>query len=121
MAQSARGKRHSLGGCGKKEVEPLAAMKEMGVDAVRFRIFVNPPKDAYWRKDEKTICMLGFCDGQSVLEVSKRVKEAGMKLMLDFHYSDHFADPEYQDIPEEWAQDDAAQLTKGFISIQKML
>ena len=96
----------------KKEVEPLAAMKEMGVDAVRFRIFVNPPKDAYWRKDEKTVCMLGFCDGQSVLEVSKRVKEAGMKLMLDFHYSDHFADPQYQDIPEEWTQDDAKQLTK---------
>lgn len=96
----------------KKEVEPLAAMKEMGVDAVRFRIFVNPPKDAYWRKDEKTECMLGFCDGQSVLEVSKRVKEAGMKLMLDFHYSDHFADPQYQDIPEGWLQDDAGQLTK---------
>ncbi|MDE5931221.1 MAG: arabinogalactan endo-1,4-beta-galactosidase [Lachnospiraceae bacterium] len=96
----------------KKEVEPLQAMKEMGADAVRFRIFVNPPKDAYWRKDEKTVCMLGFCDAQSVLAVSKRVKEAGMKLMLDFHYSDHFADPEHQDIPEEWEQDDAEQLTK---------
>lgn len=95
-----------------KEVEPLAAMKEMGADSVRLRIFVNPPKEAYWRKDEKTVCMLGFCDAQSVLEMSERVKAAGMKLMLDFHYSDHFADPEHQDIPEEWKNDDAEQLTK---------
>lgn len=96
----------------KKEVEPLAAMKEMGADAVRLRIFVNPPEDAYWRKNETTVCMLGFCDARSVLEMSERVKAAGMKLMLDFHYSDHFADPEYQDIPEEWKNDDAGQLTK---------
>ena len=96
----------------KKEIEPLLAMKEMGADAVRLRIFVNPPKDAYWRKDENTVCMLGFCDAQSVLKVSERVKAAGMKLMLDFHYSDYFADPEHQDIPAEWINDDAQTLTK---------
>ena len=96
----------------KKEVEPLQAMKDMGADAVRLRIFVNPPKESYWTKKDGTVCMLGFCDAKSVLEVSERVKAAGMKLMLDFHYSDHFADPEYQDIPEEWVNDDAEQLTK---------
>lgn len=96
----------------KKETEPLAAMKAMGADAVRLRIFVNPPEDAYWQKNETTLCMLGFCDAQSVLEMSKRVKAADMKLMLDFHYSDHFADPKYQDIPEAWINDDAEQLTK---------
>ena len=96
----------------KKEVEPIQAMKEMGADAVRLRIFVNPPKESYWTKKDGTVCMLGFCDAKSVLEVSERVKAAGMKLMLDFHYSDHFADPEYQDIPEEWVNDDAEQLTK---------
>ncbi len=56
--------------------------------------------------------MLDFCDAQSVLEMSERVKAADMKLMLDFHYSDHFADPEHQDIPEEWINDDAKQLTE---------
>lgn len=96
----------------KKEVEPLAALKEMGANAVRLRIFVDPPKEAYWQKDENTVCMLGFCDARSVLAVSERVKAAGMKLMLDFHYSDHFADPEHQDIPEAWKNDDAGQLTK---------
>lgn len=94
----------------KNEVEPIKALKEMGADSVRFRIFVNPPKEAYWTKKDGTVCMLGFCDAGSVLEVSKRVKAEGMRLMLDFHYSDHFADPYYQDIPEEWKQDDAGQL-----------
>ena len=93
----------------KKETEPLAAMKAMGADAVRLRIFVNSPENAYWQKNETTLCMLGFCDAQSVLEMSKRVKAADMKLMLDFHYSDHFADPQYQDIPEAWINDDAEQ------------
>lgn len=96
----------------KEEIEPFSAMKEMGADAVRLRIFVNPPEDAYWTKKDGTVCMLGFCDAKSVLEVSERVKAEGMKLMLDFHYSDHFADPEYQDIPEAWAQDDAKQLAE---------
>lgn len=96
----------------KKEIDPLWAVKEMGADSVRLRIFVDPPKESYWRKNKETVCMLGFCDAASVLEVSKRVRKAGMKLMLDFHYSDHFADPEYQDIPEEWKQDDAKGLTK---------
>ncbi|MCM1154504.1 MAG: glycosyl hydrolase 53 family protein [Roseburia sp.] len=96
----------------KKEVEVIQAMKEMGADSVRLRIFVNPPKEAYWTKKDGTVCMLGFCDAESVLAVSKRVHEAGMKLMLDFHYSDHFADPEYQDIPEEWANEDADGLTR---------
>lgn len=96
----------------KKEIDPFLAVKEMGADAVRFRIFVNPPKEAYWTKKDGTRCMLGFCDAQSVLAVSKRVKEAGMRLMLDFHYSDHFADPQYQDIPQEWAEDSAEELTK---------
>ncbi len=95
-----------------KEVDPFGAMKEMGADSVRLRIFVNPPKESYWTKKDGTVCMLGFCDAESVLAVSKRVKEAGMRLMLDFHYSDHFADPQYQDIPQEWENEDVEGLTK---------
>lgn len=94
----------------KKEIDPIEAMKEMGADSVRLRVFVNPPKEAAWTKKDGTVCMLGFCDAQSVMKVSKRVKAAGMRLMIDFHYSDHFADPQYQDIPEEWKEEDACGL-----------
>lgn len=94
-------------------VEPLQALKDMGATAVRLRVFVNPPKSAYWRKPKKQVfghdfggeeCMLGLCDAESVLEMAQRVKKLDMELMIDFHYSDHFADPIYQDIPEAWEQ-----------------
>lgn len=95
-----------------KEVDPLCALKELGADSVRLRVFVNPPKEAFWTKKDGTTCMLGFCDKESVMEMSKRVKAAGMRLMIDFHYSDHFADPQYQDIPAEWEKEDADGLRK---------
>lgn len=95
-----------------KKVDPIQACKDMGANAVRLRIFVNPPEKGFWQKNENELCMLGFCDAQSVLEVSKRVKNLEMDLMLDFHYSDHFADPLVQDIPEKWKSDDDCKLTE---------
>ncbi|MBO5033627.1 MAG: glycosyl hydrolase 53 family protein [Lachnospiraceae bacterium] len=96
-------------------IDPIEALKEMGATAVRLRVFVNPPREAYWHKYEKKAqgrmfggedCMLGFCDKASVLEMAKRVKKLDLGLMIDFHYSDHFADPIYQDIPQEWEKED---------------
>lgn len=95
-----------------EEKEILAASKELGVNAVRLRIFVDPPEEAFWQKQEDELCMLGFCDAKGVLEMAKRVKKSGMKLMVGFHYSDHFADPEHQDIPLEWENDSDDQLEK---------
>lgn len=88
-----------------QETDILALSQEMGVNAVRLRVFVNPPKEAFWRKRKDETCMLGFCDGKGVLDMAERVKKQGMKLMLDFHYSDHFADPMFQDMPEQWKDD----------------
>lgn len=94
-----------------KHVDPLQALKSMGATAVRLRVFVNPPENAMWCKPKKQAygrefggeeCMLGLCDGKNVLEMAKRVKKLDMDLMIDFHYSDHFADPIYQDIPQAW-------------------
>lgn len=85
-----------------EEEDILQILKELGADSVRLRLFVHPTKDAYWQKRKNERVMLGFCDTESVLEMAKRVKQAGMRLMLDFHYSDHFADPQFQDIPDSW-------------------
>lgn len=91
-------------------IDPYVAAKRMGADSVRLRVFVDPPGSAYWQKRDGTICMLGFCDPVSVLSAAKRVKQNGMRLMLDVHYSDHFADPEYQEIPSDWLMDNNAML-----------
>ncbi|MCM1184758.1 MAG: glycosyl hydrolase 53 family protein [Roseburia sp.] len=99
--------------------DPFALLKDMGANAVRLRVFVNPPKEASWTKPEKEFagrkfgpeeCMLGFCDKDGVLELAKRAKEQEMRLMVDFHYSDHFADPVFQDIPKAWENDSYERL-----------
>ena len=46
--------------------------------------------------------MLGYTDTQALLYNAKRAEELGMKIMVVFHYSDHFADPLIQDVPSEW-------------------
>ena len=40
--------------------------------------------------------MLGFCDQDSVVSMAERVKKEGMKLMVDFHYSDHLRIPYFR-------------------------
>ncbi|MBP3487873.1 MAG: glycosyl hydrolase 53 family protein [Roseburia sp.] len=92
------------------ETDLLDAVIEKGADAVRLRVFVNPPEDAYWQKAKDTRCMLGYCDPKSVLSAAKRVKEKGLRLMIDFHYSDHFADAQIQDMPEAWQADSDDEL-----------
>jgi len=87
-------------------------LKDFGVDSIRFRVFVNPPKEGFWDKTDTERCMLGFCDATSILEVSKRVKAAGLRLMLDLHYSDLFADPQYQITPKAWEGHDINTLVK---------
>lgn len=97
---------------GGRQIDPLQAVKDMGTNTVRLRVFVNPPEEAFWQKKNGTVCMLGYADAGSVLEMAKRVKAKGLQLMIDFHYSDHFADPQYQDIPEAWKNENAEGLKR---------
>lgn len=96
----------------KNATDPIAEAKRLGADAVRLRVFVNPPEEAFWIKPDGTKCMLGFCDADSVLKMCQRVKALDMKIMIDFHYSDHFADPLYQHIPEAWISADEEELAR---------
>lgn len=68
--------------------ENTALMKELGLNAVRLRVWVNP-------KD-------GFCNKEDVRTMALRAKQHGMALMIDFHYSDWWADPGQQNIPAAW-------------------
>lgn len=77
-------------------------LKDNGIDSVRFRIFNNPPANGFWDKTPTERCMLGFCDVDSIIHMSKRAQDYGFRIMLDFHYSDFFADPQYQITPIAW-------------------
>lgn len=90
--------------------DPLAILKAHGVDSVRLRVFVNPASNGMWYTDDGYTCMIGFCDKNSVVSMAKRAKKLGFKIMIDFHYSDYFADPSRQDIPAAWSNHNFSQL-----------
>ncbi len=73
-----------------EERECTALMKELGMNAIRLRVWVNPAD--------------GWCGREDVLKKALRAKELGMRLMIDFHYSDSWADPGKQNIPAEWKE-----------------
>jgi arabinogalactan endo-1,4-beta-galactosidase len=68
--------------------ENTALMKELGLNAVRLRVWVNPRG--------------GWSGTEDVLEMAKRAKYYDMAVMIDFHYSDWWADPGKQHIPAAW-------------------
>lgn len=80
----------------------LDILKGFGVNALRFRVFVDPPKDAIWVKSKEDIVYLGYADARSVLEAAKRAAAKDFRIMIDFHYSDYFADPGCQIMPKAW-------------------
>ena len=66
-------------------------LKAAGINAIRLRVWVKPEDPNGWSgKDD-------------VVRMAKRAAEAGMSVMIDFHYSDFFADPSRQNTPAEWA------------------
>ncbi|MBQ3658478.1 MAG: glycosyl hydrolase 53 family protein [Bacteroidales bacterium] len=75
-----------------QETECFALLKSVGFNAARFRVWVNP----------KTSGSDGMCDIDDVLAKCQRAKAAGMKIMIDFHYSDVWADPANQKKPKAW-------------------
>lgn len=82
---------------GNRISSPLAYFKELGMNAMRVRLFVDPSKAP---SDEKG---QGVCqDLEYVKALGKEIKDAGLALMLDFHYSDSWADPSKQFTPDSW-------------------
>lgn len=73
--------------------DALAFFKQEGLNVMRIRLFVDPSKD-----NDKAVCQ----DLEYVKTLGKRIKDAGLKFMLDFHYSDTWADPGKQWTPDAW-------------------
>ena len=89
----ARGMKFSDNGV---EKDAIQILKDHGLNYVRLRIFNDPARDSGYSPGK------GFCDLSNTLKMAKRVKAAGMKLLLDFHYSDYWADPGKQYKPAAW-------------------
>ena len=84
--------------------------KQQGWNAARVRLFVNPANASAADRGQGVIQNL-----DTVKVLGARIKAAGMKFMLDFHYSDSWADPVKQYTPAEWATlDDEALVDKVY-------
>ncbi|MFF1515111.1 arabinogalactan endo-beta-1,4-galactanase [Streptomyces sp. NPDC058305] len=76
--------------------DALAILRSSGMNYARLKVWVNPAD--------------GYNDKARVLAMAKRVKARGMKLLVDFHYSDTWADPGKQTKPAAWAGHSYGQL-----------
>ena len=66
----------------------IKLLHEEGMNAVRLRVWVNH--------------QMGWSNKEDMLALAKRAAKEGMRIMIDIHYSDFFADPNHQTIPAAW-------------------
>ncbi len=78
------------------EKDVYQILAENGVNYIRVRVW-NDPYDANGNGYGG-----GNCDIDNAIEVGKRATEYGMKLLVNFHYSDFWADPSKQMVPKAW-------------------
>lgn len=76
--------------------EGMRLLRACGMNSMRLRVWV----------DHET----GWCNKEDVLVKAKRAHDLQLRLMIDFHYSDNFADPSKQATPAAWAGYDLEQL-----------
>ena len=76
-----------------QETELFALLKQIGMNAVRLRVWVNPEGYGYG----------AWCDKADILKKAERAHQQGLDIMIDFHYSDFFADPKRQEKPKDWS------------------
>jgi arabinogalactan endo-1,4-beta-galactosidase len=81
------------------EADALQILRDNGLNYARLRVWVDPA-DGYHGKAE-------------LLEMAVRLKSLGIKLLVDFHYSDNWADPGKQNKPAAWKDYDFDQLKKA--------
>ncbi len=92
-----------------QEKDIFRILKDYGFNYIRLRVFVNPASPHGYAARSKE----AFCDAAHTLAMAKRVRAAGMGLLVDFHYSDTWADPGHQFKPAAWEKLDLAALKKA--------
>lgn len=93
--------------------EPIDAMdlaKECQANYIRLRIWNDPSAQP---------ASGGYCGLEETIRTAKEIKKRGMKFLLDFHYSDWWADPATQTKPKAWEQDTVEELKEDIYRYTK--
>ena len=86
-----------MDGNNERITDMLGYLKAQGLNSLRVRLFVDPSKATADEKGQGVRQDLEY-----VKTLGQRIKAAGFSLLLDFHYSDTWADPKQQITPESW-------------------
>lgn len=86
-----------------RETDLFPFLAASGINYIRVRVW-NDPFDAQGRGYGG-----GNCDIETALAIGRRATENGMRLLVDFHYSDFWADPGKQMVPKAWRGLDAEE------------
>ena len=89
------------------ERDLFAILADSGINAVRVRVW-NDPYDSGGRGYGG-----GNCDIRNAVAVGRRAAKYGLPLLVDFHYSDFWADPGKQMVPKAWQGMDAAEKSEA--------
>ncbi len=86
--------------------DPIAILKENGVNIVRLRLYNNPGVTVTYTpsggKQQSYALPANYLDENDVLKLARRAKDAGMQIELTFHYSDFWTNGEMQFKPKGW-------------------
>ncbi|HUZ06642.1 MAG TPA: glycosyl hydrolase 53 family protein [Candidatus Paceibacterota bacterium] len=86
--------------------DAIQILKRHGINCIRLRLFTSSAAKA-------AADPLGYINNLGyTVPLARRVKNAGLKFLLDFHYSDTWADPAHQAIPNAWTNLDFTQLVR---------
>lgn len=80
----------------------MLILKDQGINSIRLRVWVNPPQ--------------GWSNKNDVVTLARRAKAMGFRIMIDFHYSDSWADPGKQNKPAAWRNFNFTQLVAAVYS-----
>ncbi|OOG63678.1 glycosyl hydrolase 53 family protein [Flavobacterium sp. A45] len=78
----------------------LQLLKDRGMNTIRLRVWVNPSNDK----------ASGHCSKEETVAMAVRAQKMGMRIMINFHYSDSWADPGKQNKPAAWKNHTFAEL-----------
>ncbi|MGN0382827.1 MAG: glycosyl hydrolase 53 family protein [Eubacterium sp.] len=78
------------------EADLFSILKDSGVNCIRIRVW-NDPYDSNGNSYGA-----GNCDIENAVKIGKRATDYGMGVLIDFHYSDFWADPNKQRVPKAW-------------------
>lgn len=85
-----------------KNRDCLEILQEHGINSVRLRVWVNPSENPH----------SGHNSIEDVAIMAKRAADMGFKIMIDFHYSDSWADPGKQNKPAAWKDHSIGHLAR---------